>query len=706
MNFKSMKSLSLKIVVAMAIVTILGVTTTTFLQLRNNERVFISNLEESTANLNSTIRASIYNLMLKNDTEGMDRLLEQTGSVVTIKQVFVANAEGKIARSSSKAAGSMADGMQLAKANSARTGFCDLQQTQDGSSYVSSLFPILADKKCMECHSDKKEGEALGYIGVDAWATSGLAQLASTRNTSILLSGVMILAVVGVIFSAARSIFRPLADLSASAREIARGDLSLDILHHSADEIGILADSFRELKTYVEDARNAAEAIGNGDVAVKVTPRSERDALSRSIQKVIETQQKLIAETGKLTRAAVAGQLSVRGDTTQFHGCYKELVQGINETLDAVISPVHEAAAALEKIAARDLGARVQGDYNGDLAKLTDALNAAVQNLDETLAQVSIGAEQVAAAAGQISSGSQSLSEGASQQASSLEEVSSSLHEMASMTKQNAANAKEARSLSDGTRCTAEKGMHSMQRLSEAINKIKASSDATAKIVKTIDEIAFQTNLLALNAAVEAARAGDAGRGFAVVAEEVRNLAMRSAEAAKNTANLIEDSVRNAEGGVEINQTVLKNLVEINSQVNKVSEVMAEIAAACDQQTLGVEQVNAAMEQMNQVTQQTAANAEESASAAEELASQAEEMKALAHSFQLTSKNQTSAHHGALQRAHRPAAAPAPAHANLCRPESSASKSVSWRHDPRSRKVDPAVIIPFDDLQEGVLEEF
>jgi methyl-accepting chemotaxis protein len=218
---------------------------------------------------------------------------------------------------------------------------------------------------------------------------------------------------------------------------------------------------------------------------------------------------------------------------------------------------------------------------------------------------------------------------------------------MALMTKRNATNAKEARSLSEGTRASSERGMESMKRLSESINKIKASSDATAKIVKTIDEIAFQTNLLALNAAVEAARAGDAGKGFAVVAEEVRNLAMRSAEAAKNTTNLIEESVNNAEGGVAINQEVLKNLDEINGQIHKVNQVMAEIAAASDRQSHGVDQINTAVEQMNQVTQQTAANAEESSSAAEELSSQSQEMLSMVSSFQLSNTGGTTVRHAA-----------------------------------------------------------
>jgi methyl-accepting chemotaxis protein len=208
------------------------------------------------------------------------------------------------------------------------------------------------------------------------------------------------------------------------------------------------------------------------------------------------------------------------------------------------------------------------------------------------------------------------------------------------MTKQNALNAREAKGVAEQARGSADKGVESMNRMSSAINKIKTSSDSTAKIVKTIDEIAFQTNLLALNAAVEAARAGDAGRGFAVVAEEVRNLAMRSAEAAKNTASLIEEAVKNSENGVNINAEVSKNFQEITERTNKVSQVVAEIAAASDQQDQGISQVNKAVEQLNQLTQQNAANAEESASAAEEMSSQSEEMRSMVAGFNLTVSNE------------------------------------------------------------------
>ncbi len=294
------------------------------------------------------------------------------------------------------------------------------------------------------------------------------------------------------------------------------------------------------------------------------------------------------------------------------------------------------ATEVFKKVSNRDLTARMQGDFHGQLATLKDSINETLQILESAMMSVVVSADEVSTASKEISSGSQSLASGASEQASSIEEVSSSLQEVASMARRNANSAQEARALTDTTQKSCVTGRESMSKMSDAISKIKASADETAKIVKTIDEIAFQTNLLALNAAVEAARAGDAGRGFAVVAEEVRNLAMRSAEAAKSTAELIEHSVKNAEGGVSINGEVLRSLEEISGQVAKVSEVMSEIAAASDNQSRSVDEVNSAVEQMNLVTQQVAATAEESASASEELSGQANELLSLTAEFKLS----------------------------------------------------------------------
>jgi methyl-accepting chemotaxis protein len=237
-----------------------------------------------------------------------------------------------------------------------------------------------------------------------------------------------------------------------------------------------------------------------------------------------------------------------------------------------------------------------------------------------------------------------------------------------------------------------------MQRLSQAMEQIKATSDKTAKIVKTIDDIAFQTNLLALNAAVEAARAGDAGKGFAVVAEEVRNLAMRSAEAAKNTAELISEAVRKAEDGVILNHEVLSNLTGIVTQVHRVSEVMGEIAASSEQQSQGVTQLTAAVEQLNQVTQQTAASSEEAASTATELTEQAAEMQHLVQTFQLSAATvavppvQTT-----LEHATPPAKLSAPVLVSVG----------SAHHGRQAQHEAPKAVIPLDDDDDTtILQDF
>jgi methyl-accepting chemotaxis protein len=285
-----------------------------------------------------------------------------------------------------------------------------------------------------------------------------------------------------------------------------------------------------------------------------------------------------------------------------------------------------EISAALSRLSAGDLTVRIVGAYSDRNAEVQRNFNDAMGELAGTLRLVTRSSAEILDTAASLRDGGSQLSDGASSQAASLEEVAASLQELTSMTQTSATHAAEARTIADQSRNDAAAGVESMRQLTDAIGRIRSGADATAKIVKTIDEIAFQTNLLALNAAVEAARAGDAGRGFAVVAEEVRSLALRSAEAAKNTAQLIESSVSAAAAGVTLNDVVLDKLATIARQADRVSSTIGEVAAASLQQDQGVSQIAVAIEQINIVTQTVAANAEESSSASMELRDRAEHL--------------------------------------------------------------------------------
>ncbi len=408
-----------------------------------------------------------------------------------------------------------------------------------------------------------------------------------------------------------------IAVLRRGAESMARGDLAMQMPSEQVplpvdadDELGMLA---KGVNLVLAEAASMAEA----------TERS------------CATLQAVIGEAATLVDAARAGDLSHRANADAYDGAYRRLVAGLNDTLDAAARPLQAASDTLQRVAERDLSARMRGDFNGEYLRLRDALNEAVENVAGALGEIGQATQQVAGASEQVASGSQSLAAGATTSASALEQISASLQELDSQSRTNAESAREAHATSLTARQSTSNGVAQMEDLSTAISDIQSASTATARILKTIEEIAFQTNLLALNAAVEAARAGDAGRGFAVVAEEVRALALRSAEAAKQTAELVERSTRSSARGVSLNSEVLAQLREIDSHVARVTTMMDEINVSSEQQLEGVRQITSAIDQVNQVTQRSAAGSEESASAAEELSSQAATMLGMVRQFTL-----------------------------------------------------------------------
>jgi methyl-accepting chemotaxis protein len=437
-------------------------------------------------------------------------------------------------------------------------------------------------EKCMEVKTGVlREAQAKGQAQ---------AQNILVMMLCIIAFGIAVAVLLGIYISA--QISKPLSAAVKMLKEMGSGHLNERLRLDRADEIGVMA---KTMDTFAENLQSIVvgtmKKISEGDLSTKISLMDDRDEIGAALKNTTEALRSLIIDDGGKVLLAAAN---------------------------------------------KDMSQRLTAEYKGEYAKMKENINTVMQNLDDALNQVSETVAQVMSASGQIAGGAQNLAEGANMQASSLEEVSASLEEMSSMTKQNADNSNQAKILASEARAAANDGDASMKRMANAINEIKVSADNTAKIIKTIDDIAFQTNLLALNAAVEAARAGEAGKGFAVVAEEVRNLAMRSAEAAKNTADMIEASVKNADGGVKITEEVAKSLGQIVNRTQKVGDLIAEIAAASNEQAQGIEQVNTAVASMNQVTQSNAANSEESASASEELSSQAAELANMVGVFTLS----------------------------------------------------------------------
>jgi methyl-accepting chemotaxis protein len=381
-----------------------------------------------------------------------------------------------------------------------------------------------------------------------------------------------------------------------------------------------------------------------------------------------------------LLSSALQGELDNRIDDSAFTGEWKEIVAGMNKLLDAIAVPIHEASEVMRHIAIGAFDIKMNGDYKGEFREMQNCVNTTVDNVSVYISEIShvleelaknnlaqeitreyvgsfisikeainhildtfsrvisdlsVSAEQVSGGAKSISNGSTNLAQGASEQAASVVRLNAMINMIDQSSLKNAEDAENADSLSAQSKLGAEKGNEDMQKLLLSIGGIKESSDKVNNILKVIEDISFQTNLLALNAAVEAARAGEHGKGFSIVAEEVRTLAGRSRIAAKETAELIEESIHRVNEGTVFAQHTAKTLNAITEDVNKVAGIISGIAEASKMQSGATGQVTQELTQITDIAQENSATSEETAAASEELASQAEVLRNLVSVFKL-----------------------------------------------------------------------
>ncbi|MGE5480892.1 MAG: methyl-accepting chemotaxis protein [Chloroflexota bacterium] len=379
--------------------------------------------------------------------------------------------------------------------------------------------------------------------------------------------------------------------------------------------------------------------IANGDITADIAKASEDDQIHEWLILMRESVKSITQDVRKLADSASAGDLSFRADASIHKGDFRKIIEGINNMLDILAQPVDEAVTVLKRMADGDLTRSMLGDYRGDHATLKNALNDTIESMNQILTQVRATIGEVNRGANQVAEASNALSQGATEQAASLEEITSSMAELGSQTRTNAENAGEANKLSLTAKESADRGNIEMNELNLAMDQITESSKDISKIIKVIDEIAFQTNLLALNAAVEAARAGRHGKGFAVVAEEVRNLAARSATAAKETSDLIEGTIKTVDRGSELAGRTRAALEGIKESSDHVTNTVALIASSSVEQASAITQINEGLVQIDKVTQTNTASAEESASASEELAGQASQLENMIMKFKLSDMN-------------------------------------------------------------------